>query len=206
MKTAKTNAGKPALEDVILDTNFQNLLRNMARKFTMRYAKFGANAMIDVEDLVNEGMLAAATAYTSFDHKRGVLFHTHAYLYVQHAMDAYCRKFSHVLTISEKESRDHLGELNNLGVLRIDQESSQGNDFDIPNSSGMESSQCDVEDYFFAGFSTFEKNLARDNMVNGLSISELASKYNVSRSRVGVILQDLKDRMKDRAQRYVEED
>ncbi len=185
---------KPTLEQLLDDTSFNNTVRNLAYNF---YGKFGSNPMVSIEDLTNEGLLAAATAYTSFDYSRGFLFKTHAFPYIKHAMQTYCRKFCHVLSISEKESRLHLDDMLNVGVLRIDQKQDDENsDFDIPVGSGVDISN--VGEYFFIGFSAFEKLLAQDYFLNDLSTRELSLKYNVSRSRVGSIMQDLTRRMRDR--------
>lgn len=185
---------KPTLEQLLDDTSFNNTVRNLAYSF---YGKFGSNPMVSMEDLINEGLLAAATAYTSFDHTRGYLFKTHAFPYVKHAMQTYCRKFCHVLSISEKESRNHLDEMLGVGILRIDQKhDNESSDFDIPIGSGVDIST--VDEYFFIGFSAFEKRLAQDYFLNDLSTRELAVKYGVSRSRVGSIVQDLTRRMRER--------
>lgn len=185
---------KPTLEQLLDDTSFKTTVRNLAYKF---YRKFGSNPMVSIEDLTNEGFLAAATAYISFDHTRGFLLKTHAYPYMKYAMQTYCRKFCHVLSISEKEARVHLDDMLNVGVLRIDQKQDDENsDFDIPVGSGVDISN--VGEYFFIGFSAFEKRLAQDYFLNDLSTRELSLKYNVSRSRVGSIIQDLTRRMRDR--------
>ena len=186
---------KPSLTQLLDDTSFKNTVRNLAYNF---YGKFGSNPMISMEDLTNEGLLAAATAYTSFDHTRGFMFKTHAFPYVKHAMQTYCRKFCHVLSISEKESRLHLDEMLDVGVLRIDQRTNENDDsdFDIPVGSGLEFTH-DVDEYF-VGFSEFERQVAKDHFLNDMSTRELAMKYNVSRSRVGSIVQDLARRMRER--------
>lgn len=200
-----TDQEKLSLEELVLNQDFQNLLKRTARRYAYKYSKFSGSSSLEVDDLISEGFIAANTAYNSYDPKFGATFVTYAYPYIRHAMDSYCRRYCHVLTISEKESRDYLGDLINRSVLRIDQDdSSDGNEFDIPASSGLEV-EFDVDDYFFAGFSSFEKELARSNMIEGKTINELAVKYNISRSRIGVIIKELKDRMKEKAEEYAKE-
>jgi len=195
---------KQSLEFYITQTNFQDLLTNTARKFVARYSKYGSAPMIEVGDLVNEGMIASNTAYNSFDPSKDVLFSTYAFPYARHAMDAYCRKFCHVLSISEKDSREHLQKMTDTGVLRIDQQSSsEEGQFDIPVSSGLDA-LSDTEEFLFSGLSDLEKEIARLSFIEGMTTREIAAKFNISKSRVSNILQQAKERMQIKAKKFLE--
>lgn len=195
---------KPTLESLISNPDFSRTAQNLANHYARIYRN---NAMIDPADLLSEALLAATTAYISFDVTRGVTFKTHAFPYMKHAVQTYCNKFCHILTISEKAARDNLGAMTDIGILRIDQHPAgeDGGEFDIPVGSGLDL-HYDIEEFFFAGFSELEKNLVRDYLVNDLSIRELSAKYNISKSRIGSIISGLTHRMQERARNYAEND
>jgi RNA polymerase sigma factor (sigma-70 family) len=200
-----TYDNKPDVSTLLLDQNFQDLLTNTARKFVARYSKYGGASMIEVGDLVNEGMIASNTAYNSFDPTKDVLFSTHAFPYARHAMDAYCRKFCHVLSISEKDSREYLQEMTGTGVLRIDQQSSsEEGQFDIPVVSGLDS-VSDTEEFLFSSLSDIERDVARLSLIEGMTTREIAAKFNISKSRVSNILRQAKERLKIKAEEFLEE-
>lgn len=198
-----TTATKPALSTLLEDPNFIQTVKNLAYGF---YSKYGYNPMISMEDLENEGMLAASVAYNSFNLAYECTFKTHAYQYMRHAMNTYCRKFCHVLSISEKDTRNHLDEMLGVGILRIDQkQDSETDEFDIPVGSGVES-YYDIDEFFFTGFSLFERSLATDHLINDMSLQQLSRKYGVSKSRVGSIINGLKARMRTRIEQDGEKD
>ena len=199
----QTKADKPALESLILDDEFQNTLKNLANHFIGRYSKFSTNgAMINRHDLISEGIASATTVYSEFDPSKGVLFKTFAYPYCKHAMDSYCRRFSHPLTISEKASRRDLPTLHDVGILRIDQQIySEEGEFDIPGSSGIESS-VEVYEFAFKGLSPIHKKIAFDRFVNDMTIDEIARRYEIPSSTVFTILKKSKQKIQNRMENY----
>lgn len=217
-----TAQDKPSLESLISHPEFSKMTQNLANHFAKA---FWNSPMIEMADLLSEALLAATTAYTSFDmarHEYGdvnKLFRIFAYPYMKHAVQTYCNKFCHSLTISEKAARFDLKSMTEIGILRLDQVregTGQDNNGDaevceylnhdgLAVGSGVET-HIDIDEFFFAGFTQTEKELAREFMLNDLSIRELAVKYDISKSRIGSILNDLRDRMQERARKYVEED
>ena len=195
--------GKPSLESLLEDASFKQTVRNLAYGF---YRPYGYCPMVTMEDLINEGNLAASLAYGNFDISRGCTFKTHAFPYMRYAMNTYCRRYSHVLSISEKETRSRMDDLREIGVMRIDQynQDDEDHDFDIPQTSGMDMG-FDFDEYYFAGFSHFEKALAIDYFIEEVSLQELSARHGVSKSRAGSIIQELKHRMKSRVQKNDEE-
>jgi len=196
---------KPSLEE-LLDEKLMGIATGMAKNLVVRYGRYNAQALITVDDLRDEALLAAATAYASYDPTRGAMFITYVYPYMRHAMHTYCKKFGHVLTISEKDSRDFMEEINGIGVLRIDQRvvNTDGEEFDIPVGSGAKCS-LDVDDFFLRGFNTLEREIIKDHYLGEYSLREIAIRHRISKPRVGAMIRDLTDRMKERAGRYVED-
>ena len=127
-------------------------------------------------------------------------FRTHCYPYIKNAMQTYCRKFGHALSISEKAARNEFKDIISIGVVHMDQ-MDEDEDFDLPVGSGVEISH-DVDNYLLAGFSEFERNLIKDNMIDGYSLQEISERYSLSKSRAGEILRGLTERMRIRAQNY----
>lgn len=208
MSQDSTIQEKLPLQTLVSEDSFQKTLMNLVNHYSTRYISRESNGVIDSSDLFNEAILGAATAYRTYDPNRGVLFKTYAYPYMKHLIESHCKRYCHSLTISEKASRDNLCDMTDVGLIYIDQlidnEQYSENDFDIPVGSGVEYSD-DVNEYFFMGFSNFEKQIARDHMINNYSLAELAIKYSISKSRAGSIIKGLIERMKDRARRYVDE-
>ena len=218
-----TAQDKPSLESLISHPEFSRMTQNLAS----HYAKaFWNSPMIEMADLLSEALLAATTAYASFDvtrHEYGdvnKLFRIFAYPYMRHAVQTYCNKFCHSLTISEKAARFDLKSMTDIGILRLDHTPENDPDSDdressgrdgavmlgIPDSASGVNAQLDIDEFFFAGFTQTERELAREFMLNDRSIRELAERYDISKSRIGSILNDLKSRMQERARKYVEED
>lgn len=199
---------KPAL-DVLLDHQLHNLVQCTASQFYGVYGRRAAHSvMITQEDLATEGYIGLTVAYESFDPNLGATdnvaqsFRTYAYPYIKNAMLTYCRKFGHSLSISEKSARYDFREMIDIGVVHIDQ-LDDDEEFDIPVGSGVEPSHDDIEDYFFTGFTDFERNLVRDHIIEGCSLQEVSDRHGLSKSRAGEILRSLTDRMRVRAEEYV---
>lgn len=207
---------KPSL-DALLNQDLHDLINATACRFFAVYGRRSHSSMISQEDLAQQGFFGAMTAYESFDLSKGYdnnlipWFRSHAYPYIKHAMLTYCRRFSHSLSISEKAARIDWGKVSSVGVLHIDQihwgEGRDGKDqFDIPTSSGIDSLEQDIDDYFFAGFSQLERNLVRDHLIDGYSLQEVSKRHQLSKSRASEIIRGLKDRMRVRAEEYVKDD
>ncbi len=200
---------KPSL-DALLDQNLHDMVNCVASQFYGAYGKRNIHSvMISQEDLALEGYVGVTIAYRSFNtglgHTNDVIqsFRTHAFPYIKNAMLTYCRKFGHSLSISEKAERDDLGSIIRIGVVHIDQ-FDDDKEFDIPVGSGVEISQ-DVDEYFLAGFTKFERDLVKDHMIDGYSLQELSNRHSISKSRAGEIIRKLTDRMKTRAENYVKD-
>ena len=200
---------KPAL-DVLLDQNLHDLVQCTASRFHSVYGKKAAHSvMLSQEDLAHEGYIGVTVAYGSFDPSRGHTddtvksFRTHCYPYIKNAMLTYCRKFGHSLSISEKAARDDFKDIISIGVVHMDQ-LPEDEEFDLPVGSGSNLTQ-DVDEYFLTGFNDLERNLIQDNIIDGYSLQEVANRYNLSKSRAGEILRGLMERMRARAENYVED-
>lgn len=200
---------KPAL-DVLLDHNLHNLIQCTASHFYGVYGKRKHGVMITQEELALEGYVGVTVAYESFDPNLGFTdnaiqsFRTHAYLYIKNAMLTYCRKFGHSLSISEKAARSEFKDIISIGVVHIDQ-LDDDEEFDVPVGSGVEVSQ-DVDEYFLAGFTDFERSLVKDRIIDGYSLQEVSARHGLSKSRAGEILRELTERMRIRAENYVKDD
>lgn len=201
---------KPAL-DVLLDHNLHNLVQCTASQFYGVYGKHSAHSvMITQEDLALEGYTGVTVAYESFDPKLGFTdniaqsFRTHVYPYIKSMMLTYCRKFGHSLSISEKAARYEFQDIISIGVVHIDQ-LDEDDEFDVPMGSGVTISH-DVDEYFLAGFSEFERSLVKEHIIDGYSLQEVSKRHGLSKSRAGEILRGLTARMRTRAESYVEND
>ena len=193
---------KPPLEE-LLDDDMKDMINAMAARIMAPFANKPHSSMISHGDVVSEGYIGVMRAYNAFDPNGGAAFKTFAFTPIRNAMLAYCRKFSHTLTISEKAARDDMGQLNGIGVVHIDQlDTGEGEGFDIPIGSGVEVSG-DVDEYFFRGFTELEAALARDHLMEGFSLQEVANRHDLSKTRAREIIQGLKARMQERANRYV---
>ncbi len=201
---------QPSIEE-LFDENLNDMTRAMAANYFRSYGKYASSAMITFDDLVNEGELAAVVAYQSFDQTLGVAsnaaasFRTHAYPYINAAIRTYCRKFAHVLSISERDTRDHLDLIHDIGVVHIDAHShkvKEADRFDIPIGSGVEVTH-EISKNMFVGLSTLETKLIKGHILEGYSLKILASECGLSKSRVGQIIRRAKSKMKERIQDYV---
>ncbi len=190
--------------ETLLDDNLQDMIRCIAMGFRRKYARTHNHYMITDQDLISEGTLATVTAYKSFDPTRGILFRTYAYPYIRYAMQTYCRKFSHPLSISEKCARDDFGSIMNIPVIHIDQ-LDEDTEFDIPMGSGLNLPQ-ELDVLYMTGFTDFERATFVDYVFNQLSLQELSHKYGRSKTRMGVIMNQLKDRIKTKVQYHEQND
>ena len=198
---------KPAL-DVLLDHSIHSLVRCMASRFRQNHGRKAPHSvMLSEEDIAHEGYIGVTVAYTSFDPNKGHTddmvksFRTHCFPYIKSAMLTYCRKFGHSLSISEKAARYDFNDLIGIGIVHMDQ-LPEDESFDLPIGSGVDATQ-DVDEYFMTGFTQLERNMIRDNVIDGYSLQEVADRYNLSKSRAGEILRGLMERMRARAEDYV---
>lgn len=196
---------KPALE-VLLDTDLQDLIECLASNYYRNYGRRAHSSMITQEDLAREGFVAVVAAYRSFNpglasnnlHRS---FRTFVFPYINNAMNTYCRRFAHTLSISEKAARFGFQDMININVIHMDQ-LDEDSEFDVPVGSGIETSH-DIDEYFFAGFSDFERTLAKERFLDGYTLLEVANRNGLSKSRAGEILRGLTERIKIKAENYV---
>lgn len=196
---------KPSLESLLSSQEFKkmlNILSHKARKSIYRFSSISDHPIATTEDLISEGVLAAIKTYPNFDPSRGD-WCGYTYMYVLHAMQVFCKKNSHQLSISEREARDHLGELACIGVVRIDRPiQSDGNDlhFDIPVGSGVDASQVDLDSFYFNGFSDLEVSMFKEHIIEDRTLQEIALKYGISRSTVFVTIDKMSKRIRERVE------
>lgn len=198
---------KPLAEE-LFDQDLADMISGMATGNFRKYGRHGSGIMVTVNDLKDEGYLAAIVAYQTFDHRLGATsnymqsFRTYAYRYIKTAMSAYCRRYNHVLSISERDSRDHMDVINDIQVIHIDHQTENSDGFDIPVGSGVEAPQ-EVSDHLFVGLSTLETNLIKGHIIDECSLQELAVQYGLSKSRAGELIREAKNKMKERGRDYV---
>lgn len=199
---------KPAL-DALLDTDLHELVECTASRYYRVYGKNATHSsMITQEDLALEGFAAIVAAYASFDPVRASnedlnkAFRTFVFPYMNNAMKTYCRKFGHALSISEKAARFGFNDMIGINVIHMDQLHEES-EFDIPVGSGIESS-CDVDDFFFAGFSEFERKISKERFLEGCTLQEIADRNGMSKSRTGEVLRGLTERLRIKAEDYVQ--
>ncbi len=216
---SNTTTEKPSL-DTLLDKNLHNLINATAYKYYAKYTRSNRDTsiMVTQEDLALEGYLAVTKAYESFNATRGftddymISFRTYVHPYITNAMRTYCCRFSHTLSISERAAREDFEAISSIGVIHIDKKDHvthgyQGQyDFDIPVGSGVDVSQIDMEDYLLQGLSPMERNLVKDHILDGYTLRTIAKRYNIAPSRAGQIIKGLKDRIKEKVERYVKDD
>jgi len=186
----------------LLDDNLNDMVASLATTYYNMYKYSDRGSLIEQEDLEGEGFIAVAIAHESFDPSRGK-FRTWAFPYVNKAMTNFCLKFRHPLSISEKAARRDIPTIMDIGIMHLNWPDEDGNDFDIPVASGVDSSNETIE-YFFHGFNKFEQKLLKENILDGDSLQEVALRHNLSKSQVRTIIIRLKDRMKLRVREYVE--
>lgn len=201
---------KPTLESLIEDKNFKTMVETLSYKAlrsSYRFAK--EHPIVSREDLISEGMTAACNAYKNFDPTKGA-WTSYTYMYVLNAMQTFCKKNCHQLSISEKEARDHLSEMTNIGVVRISRESRDdnggGSHLDIPVGSGVEVGENEFEEFYFRGFSPLEVSMFKEHIFEDKTLQEIARNYNVSKSSVYTTIDKLSKRMRERVAYYEQED
>jgi RNA polymerase sigma factor (sigma-70 family) len=199
---------KPTLESLIEDKNFKTMVETLSYKAlrsSYRFAK--EHPVVSREDLISEGMTAACNAYKNFDPAKGA-WTSYTYMYVLNAMQTFCKKNCHQLSISEKEARDNLAEMTNIGIVRIDNRPGDSEDmtFDIPVGSGVEVGENEFEEFYFRGFSPLEVSMFKEHVLEDKTLQEIATKYNVSKSSVYTTIDRLSRRMRERVDYYEQED
>lgn len=166
---------KPSLEVLLSDEQFINLVNATVQKYAKTNMPSQKNGMIDSSELFSEAMLAITKSYNTFDPTYGIKFTTYAYNPMRNAILAYCRKFSHVLSIPEKESRTRLGELKNIPVVRLDD-----SPLDVPCESGQNTRDAKLGcDHILNGFNDFEKSVIVDRLVYEMPYSKIAEKNDI---------------------------
>ena len=186
----------------LLDHDLNNMVASIATTYYKMYRDSDRGSLIEQEDLEGEGFAAVAIAYESFDPSRGK-FRTWAFPYINKAMTNFCLKFRHPLSISEKAARFDMPSLMDIGVMHLNWPDEDGNDFDIPIASGIDTSNETIE-YFFHGLNKFEQKLLKEHFLDGYSLQEVALRHNLCKSQAGTIIRRLRDRMQSRIKEYVE--
>jgi|RhiMethySRZTD1v2_1073278.scaffolds.fasta_scaffold08327_10 RNA polymerase sigma factor (sigma-70 family) len=200
---------KPTLESLIQDKNFRTMVETLSYKALRSSYRFAQeHPIVSQQDLVSEGMTAACNAYKNFDPAKGA-WTSYTYMYVLNAMQTFCKKNCHQLSISEKEARDHLADMTNIGVVRISRERRDGASgdagFDIPIGSGVEIGENEFEEFYFRGFSPLEVSMFKEHVLEDKTLQEIARKYNVSKSSVYTTIDRLSKRMRERVEYYEQE-
>lgn len=202
------NIEKPSLEILIQDKNFLrmvHLLSDKVRRSSYRFAQ--SHPVVSRQDLISEGIAAACSAYKNFDPAKGA-WNSYTYMYVRNAMQVFSKKFCHQLSISERDSREHLEEMTSIGVIRIDQMTYEKGDdetkFDIPGCSGVEVPEFN-EAFYFKGSSDLEISMFKDHIIEDKTLQEIAIKYKTSKSNVYNTIQRMSLRIKERVQVYEQE-
>ena len=193
---------KPSLETLITSKNFRGMTDALSYK-AMRssYRFIQAHPVVSRQDLVSEGITAACAAYKNFDPSKGS-WCSYTYMYVLNAMQTYCKKFCHPLSISERESREHLADMTGIGVVRIDRSNPEYGDkqFDIPVGSGVEVGEYEVDEFYFRGFAPLEVTIFKEHVLQDKTLQEVALKYNLSKSSVYTTIDKLSKRMRERVE------
>ena len=193
-----TDIIKPPIEELLLDKDLHNMIKALAYRACMHYKNYNTNSMINQHDLYNEGVLGATVAYSSYNPSKFTSFKSWAYPYIKNAIRTYCVKFGHPLSISEHAARDSLPEIRNIGIVYIDQPFDNDMEFDIPIGSGT-SMTDDLSDSWLRGFSNLEQQLVKDHYIHDLSLQAISYKYKISKSNIKRIIDQLTDRIKERA-------
>lgn len=190
--------------DNLFDENLNDTVSALAQTYYQAYRHNAhGKSMITVEDLEGEGAMALTVAYRTFDPNKG-RFATWAYPYIRNAMQQYCLRFCHTLSISRQAARTELPQMLGVGVVHIDQ-LEEGSEFDIPVNSGMNSLD-EARDHFFSGLGGFERKLMEDYLLNDLSLRQVAMRNQISASRAGKIIRKATDEIKDKVEAYVKND
>jgi RNA polymerase sigma factor (sigma-70 family) len=192
---------KPTLEQLVTDSGFKKMIEALAYRTIMQYRSGNTSYLISKKDLVSEAIAAACAAYANFDPARGA-WTTYTYLYALNAMQTYCKKFSHPLSISEKDARTNLPYLGSIGIMRIDQQIDNTDEgkFDIPVGSGVEIVEEGVVDEYLRGFSHDSIAMLKEHILEGKTLYQIGIKYGMSKSKVYNIIHKMMDRVKERVE------
>lgn len=199
---------KPTLESLVTNKDFVSMVKALAYKTIRASYRFSTeHPIVSQEDLISEGITAACNAYKNFDPSKGA-WTSYTYMYVLNAMQTFWKKNCHQLSISEKESRDHLEDMTKINIVRIAREDRDHGsiNFDIPVGSGVEVGQDEFEEFYFRGFSPVDVAMFKEHVFEDKTLQEIAFKYKVSKSNVYTTIQKLSQRMKDRIEYYEQED
>jgi len=197
---------KPTLESLLELKDFKSMLNALSYKALRSSYRFHtSHPLVSKADLLSEGITAACSAYKNYDPSKGA-WCSYTYMYVQNAMQTYCKKFCHSLSITEKDSRDNLADLTSIGVLHIDQQLEDGAKFDLPVGSGIEVGENEIDEFYFRGFSSFETSLLKEHILEEKTLQEIAIKYKMSKSSVYTVVARLLERMKERIDYYESQD
>lgn len=190
--------------DNLIDENLNDMVAALANTYYQAYKNnTHGRALITAEDLEGEGFVAVALSHGSYDPSKGA-FRTWAYPYIRNAMQEYCLRFCHTLSISRKAARTELPQMLSVGVVHIDQ-LEEDSEFDIPAGSGMHSLE-EARDYLFSGLVGFERKIVEDYLLHDLTLRQIAMRNPISASRAGKIIRKATDGIKEKVKEYVKND
>jgi RNA polymerase sigma factor (sigma-70 family) len=190
---------KPSLESLISDKNFKSMLEAMAYRAIGTFCSGKTQYVIDRKDLVGEGIAAACAIYDRFDPARAT-WNTFTFLYAKNAMQTYCKKHNHPFSISEKDARGDFGYISSMGIVRLDQISREGDDyqFDIPAASGIAKSEQEIEEIYFKGLNEPDVTMLKAYIFDNETMYSIAQRHNISKSKVYNIIHRTINRIKER--------
>ena len=200
---------KPSLETLLASKEFTTMLEALAYKALRSSYRFAQeHPVVSRQDLLSEGITSAIAAYKNFDPAKGA-WTSYTYMYVLNAMQVFCKKNCHQLSISERDSRHHLADMTNIGVMRLSRErrdDSGAEGFDIPVGSGVELGEYELDDYYFRGFAPQDVAMFKEHHLEDRTLQEIAIKYKTSKSNVYLVVERLTERIKERIEHYEQND
>lgn len=197
---------KPSLESLLDNKDFKDMLNAVAYTALRSSYRFSqSHPIISKQDLVSEGIAAACSAYRNFDPAKGA-WCSYVYMYIKNAMQTFCKKFCHSLSISEKESREYLGDMTKIGVTRIDaplSDDQQSSDYLLPPSaSGVDIHADDLDEFYLRGFQPIEITMFKEHLLEDRTLQDIANRHGVTKSTVNTTINMMYARIKERIEYY----
>lgn len=199
---------KPSLESLLTSKEFTTMLEALAYKALRGSYRFAQeHPIVSRQDLISEGTASAIAAYKNFDPAKGA-WTSYTYMYVLNAMQVFCKKNCHQLSISERDSRHNLADMTNIGVVRLNREDERrdGSNVDIPVGSGVELGEYELDDYYFRGFAPQDVAMFKEHHLEDRTLQEIATKYRTSKSNVFLVVERLTERIRERIETYEQND
>ena len=190
---------KPSLESLLANKSFKSMLEAMSFRVIGTFCGGKSQYMISRKDLIGEAITAACAVYDRFNPALAG-WNTFTYLYALNAMQTYCKKYNHPFSISEKDARDDFTYLNSIAVMRLDQISQDGDEyqFDIPAASGMAITEQEIEETYFKGMSEPDVTMLKAYIFGKETMYSIGQRYNMSKSKVYNIIHRALNRIKEK--------